>query len=517
MMLAPPLASRSTVLASGHPTVRVESRVLEQFSRPFAAHTHPEGFMARMANPAHGFDPFKTERGTEVLFLSNPAQLGPSFGARLTPEWQNGLGLVLYRNESANVLGAIFLHGVMKTPWSVLGADSWHGLGGIMAFSQTSFDDAIPLVVDKAVAMTPKWRFIDMSLAAKGHGAFSCQGGAKAIVVHGPSVDDKRAAISLSAEVAKILGIYIAGPDQNTGPDLATGTNWSEEFAAEAPFNFVGVKTAGKGYEGMNNPSPFTARGVFNGLKVVSQELLGGYRPVFLQGYGGVGKVMVASCLENGVPVSGLSSALVSELVAARANGFRNRLFLDSSGTEAMFGAERRAAEEEAAKKERIEVTGNLVEALRQVPETVVLSPNASAHPITEEVADYILSAGIRAVVGAANNMLGLVDGSPVPIAWKLQNSGVFVPNDSRINRMGALACVVKAIGLDATGLGLQTVQIGDDVREEVVKAYRVGIPPQLYSERKAADDWNRLLAEGRALGGRFVNLSLSPPSTTTG
>jgi hypothetical protein len=186
-------------------------------------------------------------------------------------------------------------------------------------------------------------------------------------------------------------------------------------------------------------------------------------------------------------------------------------LLLNAAATAEQYSTEKRRQEEEAARANGIIVVESLTEALRHAPDTRLLSPNAGPHPITREVTDYLLRNGIRAVVGATNNMLGLDEkGSPDQIAWDLLTNGVFVPNDSRINRIGAMACMIDMIRLDrSAGLARQFLQIGEDVRAEI-KAYRKGIPPQLYSDELAARAWNRALDEGRAIGGRFAESNLN-------
>ncbi|MDO8527730.1 MAG: hypothetical protein Q7T03_08595, partial [Deltaproteobacteria bacterium] len=175
---------------------------------------------------------------------------------------------------------------------------------------------------------------------------------------------------------------------------------------------------------------------------------------------------------------------------------------------EANFGPDRRAEEEAKARANKITVVHSLVEALLHAPDTKILSPNAGPHPISGQVADYLISAGIRAVVGAANNMVAVEEGSPFAIARRLLKGGVCVPNDSRINRIGALACMIDMIDLDrSAGLALQIKQVGEDVREEI-GAYRDNTPPQVFSDRLAARDWNRALRKKRAIGGAFRNRS---------
>ncbi|MDO8526928.1 MAG: hypothetical protein Q7T03_04475, partial [Deltaproteobacteria bacterium] len=292
----------------------------------FSATALPD--MAVMANPADGFAPTRLASGTEVLWVSNPDELGASLASRIAPVWNNGLGMALYRNREENCMGSIFIHGAMKAPWSAHGTDAWHSLGGIMAFSGVSFGDAIEMVVGKGYAMTPKWRFIDRSLAAVGHPTLTDLGGGKAIVVHGPTDEDKEHGVVMSAEVADALGIYISGPDQNM--DDA----WCGKYAARAPRNFVGSSMAEGKYRGIK-PSQHTARAVFRGIEVVCEELIGGRPPIFFEGYGGVGRVMVARAIEENFPISGLSDIVVSPLLGVQRSLPSLPLFLNAAGTEA--------------------------------------------------------------------------------------------------------------------------------------------------------------------------------------
>ena len=491
----------TTAAVSGVPAYRAPL-LQELFSGPINATQLPN--MAKMANPADGFLPTRLASGTEVLWVSDPTQLGDAFGPHVQPLWQNGLGLVVYRNEEQHCMGAIFIHGAMKTPWSAYGPDSWHALGGIMAFPGYSFEQAIEMVLGKGYAMTPKWRFIDLSLSAAGHPTLTQLGGGKAILIHGPTFEEKKSGIAVSAEVADALGIYISGPDQNVGEDRLNSIDWSDEFARLATRNFVGSKNAEAKYRGIK-PSQHTARGAFRGIKVVLEELVGDRPPIFFQGYGGVGKVMVALAIENGLGISGVSDAVADPLIGIRTSLPNIPLFLDAVATGEQFGLERRREEEAKARQHGIRVVSGLLEALQLAPDTVILSPNAGPHPVTVGVASYLKTSEVRAVVGAANNMLGLDEqGSTDAIAWDLLENGIFVPNDSRINRIGAMACMIDMIGLDrSAGLALQIRQVGEDVRGEI-NAYRQGTPPQLYSDALAAQEWNRALDEGRAVGGRF-------------
>src|SRR5262245_54925571 len=98
----------------------------------FASQTFQTGVLPNLAtaiNPADGFDPTRISKRTEVLFLPRPEGLGP-LGPMLAPLWENGLGLVLFRNEDTKVLGAIFLHSAIRNEWNLIQGGAFQCLGG---------------------------------------------------------------------------------------------------------------------------------------------------------------------------------------------------------------------------------------------------------------------------------------------------------------------------------------------------------------------------------------------------
>lgn len=488
--------------------------VTHLFSRRFSGTPGEPFFLAKVANPAEGFDPFRTPNGTEVLFLPNPAQLPHPLSFASASQWKNGLGLIVFRNAEANTVGAIFIHGAMRTPWSLIEPNAWQTMGGIMAFSGMSFEQAIETVVGKGYAMTPKWRFIDRSLTAAGHHTLTRLGGSKGILLHGPSVDDKRHAVAVTAELLQILGIYIGAADQNTGEDPETGINWQDEFGRLAPQTYMGSIHCAPEYVGMRTPSPYTARGVFGALLKIRDRLgLGRDASAFFQGAGGVGNVMIALAQERDLSVSGVSDALVQRLLKLRGQGLTAPLILDSQGTREQFGEERMLLEERAAREAGIPIVRGLIEALSTAHATQILSPNAGPHPITMPAAEHLVASAVQMVCGAANNMLGLVNGSTDPVAWYLQQHSIPIPNDSRVNRVGAKSLPVRAIGLDDAGVDRQIEQVAIDAEEEFANAFLRGVPPQIYSDQLAAADWNEAIAQGQAVGGYFDIRPIAAPT----
>jgi len=475
----------------------------------FAAQQFTSGVLPNLAtaqNPADGFSPTRISNGTEVLFIPQPALLPSVLGDPLTPLWEKGLGLVLFQNPVAQVLGAIFLHGAIQNEWNAIQAGAYQCLGGVMLFSDHAREAKSDLtliadVVRKSTAMTTKWMFIDPNLEGIGHPTLTNLGGGKSTASHPAGDKGRRDAVQVTASVAKELGIYISGSDQNMNAGLCN------YFAEVAPFNFMGASAhIFPTYGGMGDPSPLTARGVFEAIKTANKNLFGKSKmPIFFQGFGNVGAPVVRLAAEEGHRVSGIIDIDVEKLIQARHEGFNCPLFLQISPntpvSPELMGKVTGA---------QITIVASLTEALEQASETAIFSPNAGPHPLTGEVVDYLANSEIHAVVGAANNVFDTVDGSIEPLARKLQARGIFVPNDSETNQMGALSVTVQRIGLNADGLIRAAINVGS-LTELSWEAFQRGIPPQIARDEAAKRRFNRLVREGRAVGGPFPGIDEVP------
>jgi glutamate/leucine/phenylalanine/valine dehydrogenase len=479
----------------------------------FAVQTFRSGVLPNLATaerPADGFSPTRLANGTEVLFIPRPEALGPELASRMAPLWENGLGLVLYRNEAAQVLGAIFLHGAIRNGWNAIQSGAYQCLGGVMLFSDDpreakSEEALIADVVRKSTAMTTKWQFIDENLARIGHPVLTNLGGGKSTASHPAGEKGRYDAVAVTASVARELGVYISGSDQNMTPALCT------YFAEQAPCNFMGAKDhVLPAYGGMADPSPWTARGVYEALKAARRLHLGDRKvPIFFQGYGNVGRPMVRFAVEDGHPAAGIIDINVKSLERAREDGIDAPLFLQVSET-----SEISRGVMEIVDRLNITLVTSLVSALRQSPQTTVFSPNAGPHPISSEVADYLGNSEIRLVAGAANNVFDTVDGSIEPLALHLQKQGIFVPNDSETNQMGALSVTVQRIGLNEDGLMRAAIGVGS-LTELSYEAFRNGTPPQIARDREAKRRFNRLVMENQAAGGPFPGVDETAEVTT--
>jgi len=477
----------------------IQSELVESL---FSSHLFRDGELPNLAiakNPADGFDPTRLADGTEALWISNPAQLGIPVGARLSPLWQNGLGLIVFRNAPLQIVGGIFVNGAIRNPWNEIGKDAFQCLGGIMLFSDDpkeikSAEQLLADAIRKSNAMKDKFQFIDLNLEDERIPARTLLGGGKSSAAHPAGEKGRRDAVRVTASVAAPIGIYISGSDQNMTGALCT------YFAECAPKNFMGAANHPiPTYGGMADPSPWTALGVYHAFKTVRRKIFNQVRiPVFFQGAGNVGIPLVNHIRKDGHPISGIIDTRLEALEGIRAMGIDAPLFLQLPD-----GAPE--PDRKRLQDANIRVVRGLVEALQQAPETVVFSPNAGPHPITMEVAEYLASSKVRAIVGAANNVLDTVDGSIEPVANFLQEHGIYSGNDSETNQMGALSVTVQRIGMNrelleraAQGVGARTLQ--------AIEAFSRGIPPQLARDRAAAKRYNQMLLDGRAVGGYFQN-----------
>lgn len=464
----------------------------------FVGDHEPQGFLALQDMPIADFAPYRINNRIEVLCVKDPHKLPAPLAEDLASRWQGGLGLILFRDISVNTLGAIFVHSAVRCPWSLIEPNAWQALGGVMSFEKMGVEHALGTVVDKAVAMTYKWRHIDRSLEATGHDQLTHLGGAKAVILHAPGIREKYDAILATAAVARSLGIYISGADQNMSSVQCSS------FATHAPLNFAGSSQSAEAYRGTQDASPYTAHGVMAGLNAMTLVIFGGEKPrLFLQGCGKVGNVLLRQALKDGFPIAGIAETSGSQLRAAynllKAAGVKAPLYLVGEPN----SEEKSKLVNPDGEIVPFKVVPDLSAALAGSPETEVLSLNAGAHPITQEVAEYLITSKVKAVLPAANNTFDFVNGSEEPLASLLQTHRIFVPNDAMLNRMGATAVIKTAIGLDDDGIATQIAQIGYDVVEEYQQAFLSGTAPQLWSRRRAEAAWKSLLESGLAVGGK--------------
>lgn len=465
----------------------------------FAGDAPRAGFWSRMAEPSDGFSPFVTERGTKIAFFSNPLDLGAFWSPFHHRRWENGLGLVAYLNEASGSCGMIFVHGVGRAPWSKPARNLWLSSGGTMAFPQNrlSFDEALTRVVDKGVAMTLKWRSIDEALRAVGHDVPTGLGGSKGIILYGGGNGRGYSqALDVYAEVLEALGISLTGSDEGVGPDAA------DRLARLASWNIVGSKYAN--YRG-HMPIGHTASGVFNAITALHGTFLGGaVSPVLIVGFGGIGSLLYQNLLPiRSLPVAGISDIDPEKLIRLRADGLSVPLYHDETVSEPGVWQSLRMF------RHRIGSERGLDGILSKMAGVSLVSPNGGPQAVTFDAAAAMISGGVRAIAGAANNQNEFdAHGSPDAIAWILQAAGIFHSADFVVNRMGAAAVIANAIGLGHFDLKRMAEAAGQSVRVQMDSAYRRGIPPYVLEKKRAERAWNDRLASREARGGKFADAS---------
>lgn len=261
-------------------------------------------------------------------------------------------------------------------------------------------------------------------------------GGGKAVlaVPSLPTADERRALLlRYGAVVCSLGGNYLTGCDMNTTPaDL-------EVIAEVCPHVFG--NSAGSG-----EPGPFTARGVFHGIRASVAHLDGSPdldgSTVLVQGVGSVGSPLAATLAEAGARV------LVTDVDRGRAQHAAERL----GATAVDVG-------------EAIETGCD------------VYAPCATGGTLS---ADAIPRLRCRIVAGAANNQLG----EPAD-AERLHSRGILYAPDFVINAGG----IFHNVGRESLGWGDDEVEqalrgIGDTLREIFARADTESI-----STGRAADD----------------------------
>ncbi|MEM1180423.1 MAG: Glu/Leu/Phe/Val dehydrogenase dimerization domain-containing protein [Acidobacteriota bacterium] len=264
-------------------------------------------------------------------------------------------------------------------------------LGGSRMKSYPGLTDAVTDAMRLAAGMTAKWAGLDMPF-----------GGAKAVLaVERPLEGDERRDFFLryGALIESLRGAYATGADLGTGPDdMAT-------IAERTEYVFGVDRDTGE----PTDPGPFTARGVFEGIRSGVAHAFDGAdlegRSVLIQGLGGVGG-----------PLAHLLRDAGAELLLTDLDGDRAGSLAEELGG--------RAVPSDGALAERCDV----------------FAPCATGGVLN---AESIPRLGCRLVAGSANNQLAVDDD-----ATRLHERGILYVPDYIINAGGAMALPLMAQGL---------------------------------------------------------------------
>ncbi len=189
------------------------------------------------------------------------------------------------------------LHAIIAVHDTTLGPS----LGGMRMLPYASEDEALFDVLRLSRGMTYKSAVADTGL-----------GGGKSVVIGDPKLKSPALFEAMGAFVDSLGGKYITAEDMNIGiSDLdivRRKTRWVTGLSLENG--------------GSGNPSPYTARGCFMGMKAVLEEAFGSAsfagRHVLLQGVGAVGGRLAELCKQAGarVTICDINEARVKELCA---------------------------------------------------------------------------------------------------------------------------------------------------------------------------------------------------------
>jgi leucine dehydrogenase len=316
------------------------------------------------------------------------------------------------------------LRGVIAVHSTVLGPS----LGGVRFWHYDSDHDAVADALALSEAMTLKAAVAGLQ-----------QGGGKAVVMW-DDPDRRRPRELLHALGRAIDGLdgrYLAAEDVGATPDdmngLAEVTRW--------------VTGRSEALGGSGDPSPVTAIGVLAAMRTVARALDGSSmltgRRVVVQGAGHVGSHLARLLVEEGATV------VVSDLLSARADAVASEL---SATTVAHDRA--------------------LVEPCD------ILSPCALGDVLDD---DSIPRLRCRAVVGAANNQLGVI-GADRALAAR----GILYAPDFVVNAGGIINIAQEFVGYDRARAVEAATRIGDTLERVLAQAAADNVTPLVAAERLA-------------------------------
>lgn len=266
-------------------------------------------------------------------------------------------------------------------------------------------------------------------------------GGAKAVIAvrELPEGDERRRILLRYGELAASLG-----GNFQTGPDMNT-TIADMDVIAER-HEHVYCRSVERG--GSGDPGPFTARGVFHGIRASAAHAFGSPdlagRRVLVQGLGDVGARLAEQLAEAGARV------LVSDIDADRARAHAERIGADVVPPETALAVD-----------------------------CDVYAPCALGGTLNAETIPRLRC---RIVAGCANNQLaGSED------AARLRGAGILYAPDYVINAGG----VVHAWGTESLGWTPEQVEarlagIGDSLAEIYARAEAEGVTTEAAAERLA-------------------------------
>jgi leucine dehydrogenase len=283
--------------------------------------------------------------------------------------------------------------------------------GGTRLKSYPRVQDALQDALRLSAGMTYKFAIPDLPY-----------GGGKAVIAIPPDLDDQSRLALLrrhGALIHQLGGLFYTGPDVGTSSadmDIIAETG--------APYIFARTPAAG----GAGSSGPYTALGVFTGIQVACEQLLGAAslagRRVLVQGTGSVGGTLIDQLCAAGAEV------IFSEVDPGAIRRFRDEQGLEFVRAEEAYGTE-----------------------------CEIFAPCALGGILN---VNTIPQLKCRAVVGGANNQLACPED-----AERLRARGIVYAPDFVVNSGGAIAI----LGLETRGWTRECAE--GEVVESVRRALR--------------------------------------------
>lgn len=339
------------------------------------------------------------------------------------PEFQDHENVVFIRDKTTGLFAIIAVHDTTLGP----------GLGGCRIWPYRNSGDALTDALRLSRGMTYKNALAGLEL-----------GGGKAVIIADPRQDKTPELMeAFGRHVDRLSGSYITAEDVGVSPD-------DMEAVARETAHVRGTVTTGLG-----DPSPYTALGVFVGVKAAARHVFGSDelagRTVSIQGLGHVGGDVAAQLYRAGAKlvVSDIHKPTVEKAV-------------ESFGAIAVNPSDAHAAEAD------------------------IFAPCALGAGLNASTIPQIRA---KIVAGAANNQLQIpADGEA------LRKRGILYAPDYAINAGGVISIALASPGGNDATVREKTVAIGDTLLEIFARADREGRTPEQVAGTLAEER----LSEGR-------------------
>jgi leucine dehydrogenase len=290
--------------------------------------------------------------------------------------------------------------------------------------------DALADAMRLSAAMTLKMAAVDMPF-----------GGGKAVLAVPASIggEERRGLLLRYADlVASLRGTF------NTGPDVNTSVADMDVIGERCHYVFCRSEERG----GSGDPGPYTARGVFHGIRASVRHVFGSDsldgRVVLVQGVGDVGAPLAQQLASAGARV------LISDVVAEHVRSLAEHIGAEVVPPEEAIGVE-----------------------------CDVYAPCALGGTLSAETIPRLRC---RVVAGSANNQLDDLDD-----AERLRTAGILYAPDFVINAGGVLyALGVEHLGWTRDTIAERLAGVGGTLAEIYRRADAEGITTQAAAERLA-------------------------------